>query len=206
MWMMIHTLARAYVSDPKTECFFQVVAVHGEESPYLRTQYIYFSQNHAIISGSTPYGGLLDKCAVSQFVEVRYKHYSEQNYEYERGSYFGDISSGESTLISSLPVLVCFCISGAPNCTHQSYTEVRKGQTFMLSVVAVDQISQPVSATIQSSLHFTESGLAEGQLARKTPGECTNLTFNILSPHNSGNLSLYASDGPCKDAELSKQG
>ena len=115
---------------------------------------------------------------MSQFAEVRYKHYSEQNCEYEGGSYFRDISSGESTLISYLPVQVCFCISGAPNCTHQSYTEVRKGQTFTLSVVAIDQISQPVSATIQTSLHFTESGLAEGQLARKTPGECTNLIFN----------------------------
>ena len=62
-----------------------------------------------------------------------------------------------------------------------------------------------VSATIQTFLHFTdhESGLAEGQLARKIPAECTNLTFNAISPHKSEYLSLYASDGPCKDAELS---
>ena len=72
-----------------------------------------------------------------------------------------------------------------------------------LTVVAIDQIGQPVRATIQTSLHFTESGLAEGQLARKVPAECTNLTFNVVSPHKSENLSIYALDGPCKDAELS---
>ena len=107
--------------------------------------------------------------------------------------------------VSSDPVLVCLCFSGDQNndCTHQHYTEVKKGQTFTLPVVAVDQIGQPVSATIQTSLHFTESGVAEGQLAREIPAECINLTFNIVSPHKSENLSLYALDGPCKDVELS---
>ena len=38
----------------------------------------------------------------------------------------------------------------------------------------------------------------------KIPAECTNLTFNVVSPHGSEILTLYASDGPCKDAELSK--
>ena len=30
------------------------------------------------------------------------------------------------------------------------------------------------------------------------------MTFNIVSEHDSENLTLYASDGPCKDAELSR--
>ena len=47
-------------------------------------------------------------------------------------------------------------------------------------------------------------GLAEGQLTQEVSGECTNLTFNVFSPHNSEELTLYASDGPCNDAELSK--
>ena len=48
-----------------------------------------------------------------------------------------------------------------------------------------------------------ESGLAEGQLARTTPSECTDLIFSIVSPHDSENLTLYALDGPCKNADLS---
>ena len=69
----------------------------------------------------------------------------------------------------------------------------------------MDQISQPVNATIQTFLNFTGSGLAEGQLARKIPAKCTDLTFNVVSPHSSKNLTLYALDGPCKDADLSKK-
>ena len=142
-------------SNTKTECFFQVLAIHDYYGSDIKTQCMYFSQNFANISGSTLYGGLLD----------RFAHF-KQNYEYKGESYFKDISTGESTLISSLPVQVCICISNEPNCTHQSYTEVIKGETFTLSVVAVDQIVQPVGATIQTSLHFTESGLAEGHLTR----------------------------------------
>ena len=62
-------------SDPKTKCFFQVLAIHSLHYQHLKTQSIilYFSQNYATISGSTLYGGLLDRCAVSQFAEV-HKH------------------------------------------------------------------------------------------------------------------------------------
>ena len=74
---------------------------------------------------------------------------------------------------------------------------------FNVSLVAIDQVGQPVNASIQASLHFTEGGLAEGQLNREIPAECTNMTFNVVSPHNSEILTLFASDGPCKDADLS---
>ena len=35
------------------------------------------------------------------------------------------------------------------------------------------------------------------------PDKCTNVTFQIISPHPSEELTLFASDGPCKDAVLS---
>ena len=119
-----------------------------------------------------------------------------------------DMEIDTNLSVSSGPVRVCLCFNADRNstndCTHQHYTEVKKGQTFKLSVVAVDQVGQPVSAIIQTSLHFTESGLAEGQLARKIPAECTNLTFNVVSSQVSENLFLFASDGPCKDSEPSR--
>ena len=70
-----------------------------------------------------------------------------------------------------------------------------------MSVVAVDQVSRPVNATIQS---YSESGLAEGQLLREIRDKCTHLLFSITSTHDQEELSLYASDGPCKDADSSK--
>ena len=207
----------------KTECFFQVLAIHGAEDRFLNAQSMYFAQNMAIISGSTLYGGLLDRCAVSQFAEVRYKNREDigngVNYfnnvsiptyngyitKDDRGYRTGEVAVTTNISISSGPVNVCLCISNEHNCSYQREIEVKKGEIFTVSLVAVDQIGQSVSGIIQSSLTFTESGLAEGQLSRKIPAECTDLTFNVFSPHNFEYLSLYASDSPCKDAELSKR-
>ena len=214
-------------SSTETECFFQILALHSHESRYLGIQSMHFSQNHANISGSTLYGGLLDRCAVSPFAEVhnKYEHdlknrgdgivyfknvstpmYIYYIYNYSLGYLKREIATDTNLSLSSDPVGVCLCFSIDQNndCNDQYYTEVKKGRTVTFLVVAVNQIGQPVSATIQTSLHFTESGLAEGQLARKIPAECTNLTFNIFSPNAFETLSLYASDGPCKDAELSR--
>ena len=210
-------------SNTETECFFQILALYSFDSGLrtgIRTQSMHFSQNHANISGSTLYGGLLDRCAVSPFADVHnkyprafkdrgggiayFKNVSIPTYRvYLRG--FVEIVIDANLSISSDPVRVCLCFSADQNndCTHQHYTEVKKGQTFTLPVVAVDQIGQPVSAAIQTSLHFTESDLAKSQLIRKIPAECTNLTFNVISPHKFESQSIYALDGPCKDAELS---
>ena len=197
-------------SEPKTECFFQVLAIYhnniiliGSHNHKLN-RILSFSRNSASISGNILYGGLLDRCAVSPFAEYD-KHAS---YEKDRGvgiAYLKNVSMNITNIsISSEPVRVCLCTDNTANCTSQSLSiKIKKGETFQVSLVAVDQMDQPVNATIQTSLHFTESGLAEGQLARPRPAECTNLTFNVVSPNNSENLTLYASDGPCKDAELS---
>ena len=190
-------------SNKKSECFIQVLAVHNRINDDLKIPSLYFTQNQAKFSGSTLYGGLLDRCAVSRLAEVHKKHYPE--YKGNGVSYFKDISTGENTLISSDPVQVCSCIDNEHNCILERYVEVKKGEPFIVSLVAVDQIGQPVNATIQSSLQFDESGIAEGQLAKKIHKGCTDLTFNVVSPHESETLTLYASDGPCKDVDLSKK-
>ena len=222
------TNSGACASNTETECFIQVLALYSIEDQRLMTQSMYFSQNNANISGSTLYGGLLDRCTVSPFAEV-HKKYSRDfkdrgdgiayfknvstptyhyvyNYSLEYPIYYMETVIDINLSVSSEPVRVCLCFNAdqSNDCTDQYYTEVKKGQTFTLSVVAVDQVGQLVNATIQTSLHFTESGLAEGQLARKIPAKCTDLKFNVVSPHDSETLSLYALDGPCKDAELSR--
>ena len=208
--------------EANAECFFQVLALYDVESNRLpETQSMHFTNNYANISGSTLYGGLLDRCAVSQFAEVRNVHPDNEPSQYNIENdgngimYFYDVSTlynshydmdiklRTNISLSSNPVRVCLCVNSEHDCTHKKSVDVQKGGLFTVSLAAVDQIGQPVNATIQTSLHFTESGLAEGQLARKIPVEYTSLTFNVVSPHKSENLSLYVSDGPCKDAELS---
>lgn len=100
---------------------------------------------------------------------------------------------------------MCQCISNHPNCNYQQQEsiKIKKGQAFSVSLVAVDQINHPVDATVQSILRFNGSGLAEGQLTRSIPGQCTELMFSIVSPQDHEVLSLYASNGPCNNAELS---
>ena len=203
------TYSGTCVSARRRYCFFQVLAMYYIDVHIgwdLKMQSIHFSQNYANKLGSTLYGGLLDRCAVSQFAEVCERFYG-RNFEADGISYFGRVSNtivtDNDTSISSLPIKICHCNKEYINCTNQQHVEVEKGESFTLSIVAVDQIGQPVNATIQTSLNFTESGLAEGQLTREIPAKCTDLTFNVVSPHSSEQLMLYASDGPCKDAELS---
>ena len=223
MYVDDYTNSGTCASLLNTECFFQVLAIHGIEDRFLDPQSMLFSQNIASVSGSTLYGGLLDRCAVSQFAEVRYKsgqdfnlgvHYftniSIPTYE----AYIMNEDGGYSSVrvgvitnisISSEPVGVCFCSGNEHNCSYQPQVKAQKGEAFKISLVAVDQIGQPVSGIIQTILAFTESGLAEGQLTRKIPETCTNLTFNVVSPHDFEYLTVFTSDGPCKDAEPSKK-
>ena len=120
--------------------------------------------------------------------------------------YFRNVSTEmNSSSVSSYPTRVCQCINNHPNCSNhqQESVKIKKGQIFSVSLVAVDQIGQPVDATIQSILRYNGSGLAEGQLTRSIPRECTALKFSIVSPQDHEVLSLYASNGPCNNADLS---
>ena len=197
------TNSGTYASDPKIECFFQVLAVYESlpSTDKICTQSMYFSHNYANISGSNLYGGLLDRCAVSQFAEI-YKKNSSNNIG--GIGYFKNVSLVTDVSISSNPVRVCLCTDDINNCDHRSHKKcVKKGETFSVSLMAVDQVCKPVSAIIRTSLKFPDSGLAEGQLERNVSAQCTKLIFNVVSPHDLENLTLYASNGSCKNTELS---
>lgn len=188
----------------RSECFLQVLALHQDQLRFT-TYSVSISNNSAQISGSSIFGGLFDRCTLSPFAELH--HVSNKSYQSEnRLDYLREASNlGELSSISSYPVRVCLCVNNVSSCSYRQINpiNVKKGETFTLSLVAVDQIGQAVDATIQSSLDFTESGLAEGQLMQRVTKHCTDLKFSIVSPQTFERLTLYASDGPCRDAELS---
>jgi hypothetical protein len=207
--------------DPKIECFFQVLLyIEGlynldtipknllnyiRES--LKTQSLYFdSDNNASISGSTLYGGLIDRCAVSQFAEVRTKFTELYEGKGDGITYLKHVSMivESDTSVSSGPVKVCLCVDNEHNCTHERRIKVKKGETFAVSLAAIDEIDHTVSAIVHASFKFDGSVVASGQATRQIPAKCTNLTFNVVSPRSSEQLTLYALDGPCKDVDLSK--
>ena len=211
-------------SSAESECFFQVLRMYylfRNDGINHTMQAIGFSKNYANSSGATLYGGLLDRCAISQFA------HGQNVYEDSGLSYFMYVSTPKYIIehiadnptekyqkvkkitnisISSLPVKVCLCVKNQTDwqCTNRTSVDVKKGEVFPVSLVAVDQVGQPVNATIQTSLHYTESGLGEGQLATKIPAKCTNLKFNVNSPQNTETLTLHASNGSCNDERLSQ--
>ena len=154
-------------------------------------------------ASSTLYGGLLDRCTVNQFAEVRTKYAAAEKYK-EGGNgilyqqHVSTIITDES--ISSRLVKVCLCIDNQLNCTHHGHiTEVKKGEGFTISLASMDQINHPVNELIHTSLKYAGSAVASGQATREMPAKCTNLTFSVFYVHSSEQHTLYALDGPCKD-------
>lgn len=196
----------------KAECFLQVVATHTSLTlnTTLSLHNVEFDNNYAKSSGSTLFGGLLDRCIASPFNEVERTIDLTSNsflvYDEHGLQYLMDITTGITThSISSNPVQICLCTDDNNHICNrimQTHVFVKKGYPFNISLTAVDQIYRPVYAIIQGHLQSTESLITEGQ-AKKVTSNCNNLQFKATSSLNSEVLTLYAADGPCKDSKLS---
>ena len=175
------------------DCFFQVL-IGISTYPTSIHMNIIFNENTAVEQGSNLFGGLLDRCIPSPFAEI----YRSNWVEFSAIAYLKNISNITIDSIASLPVHVCFCTSdGQPNCSYQPPpTKIKKGKMFTISLAAVDQVGNSVNANITSSLALPDGGLGEGQHSQSVTGSCTNLTFNVFSPHELETITLYA-DGPC---------
>ena len=191
--------------SPDNECFFQTLALHQSSYHLLPTTNILFSDNIATVHGSDIFGGLLDRCVPSTFAEVHLK----QMTNYSGASYLGNVSNivmqPYISTVSSKPVRICFCYlnESQPDCSYQPPSKaVKKGETFAVSLAAVDQVNKTVSANIISFLSSFEGGLGEGQQTQDIENGCTDVIYNVFSPYESETLNLYA-DGPCGSATLS---
>ena len=178
------------------DCFVQVLT----DAPDIDLEShvnIIFSKNTATEGGSNLFGGLLDRCVPSAFAEVS----RTLREEYNRLTYLTNISNLALNSMASLPIRVCFCTSdGQPDCRYQPPPiQVMKGRTFKVSLVAIDQVGNPLDADIISSLTLSEGGLSEGQHSQKVGHNCTDLTFNVFSPHDSEMIVLFT-DGPCRNS------
>ena len=179
---------------PDNECFIQTLSLH-QNNYMLDTVNILFSDNTASGQGANLFGGLLDRCIPSPFAEV----YQKQMTHYSGVSYLGNISNITALdTISSLPVRICFCINESePDCSYQPPPiKVKKGEAFTVSLVAVDQVNHSVNANISSSLSSQDGGFREGQQTQSVERNCTKITFNVFSPHDSETINLFA-NGPC---------
>ena len=161
--------------SPKSECFMSVVPTQTivTATTNFSLSNVLYDRNLATVSGSSLFGGLLDRCIVSSFNEVdrTIDRITNELLTYKGSGlqYLKDISTENSAhSISSHPVQVCLCVNGRPNCTYQlqDSAEAIKGYYFNMSLVAVDQVYKPVNATIEGHVASTRSNLLAGQVTQ----------------------------------------
>ena len=181
--------------SPNNECFIQTLLLYPFYFTNFSTLNILFSGNSATEQGSNIFGGLLDRCIPNTFAEARRRNGI---------SYLQSISNAPLDSISSQAVSVCFCNREyEPDCSYQLPTvRVKKGEAFNVSVVAVDQVNNTVEAKITTSISSSDGGFGEGQQTQNVGRNCSELTFNVFSPHDYETINLFA-DGPCGSAALS---
>ena len=166
-------------------CFFQKAT---------ESLQINFNNNYANISGYDLYGGLLDRCTLSNGSNT-----------ISSIAYFEQISNIRSfDTVTSKPVRVCYCKNNQPNCDEQVHSvEVRRGDDFKISLAAVDQVNRSVSATIQS--RFVDLTVPESQTVRKISANCTDLEYQVSFPSSQEKYKLIAyAWGPCRNQSISK--
>ena len=182
------------------ECFIQTIKLYHHESRLNDLWKILtnvFIINNIAKHGSALYGGLLDRCTVSDLAEV-YDKRSNGVWYFKK-----TVVISKGATITSDPVQVVFC--GEHN-SSMPMIKTTKGEPFVISIKAIDQVGNPVNAIIHSSV-ITESGvgrLKEGQTEQMVSNQCTQLEYNVFSQDSSAQLELYA-DGPCTNLGISKQ-
>ena len=152
--------------------------------------------------GESIFGGMLDKCIPSN-----------EPFTKERGlsllkKVIKDKDNFDISTISSEPIRLCFCVAGIPDCDYQPPTfSIVRGETITLSVVALNQVSQTVSASIQGIFPSTSavvSDFGEGQAVQQVDASCTNLDYTILTSATQVTFTVYA-QGPCSNIGNAKQ-
>ena len=157
-----------------------------------------FDENSADSSGHDLFGGLLDRCS---FVSDTNLSSSDSSGALR----FKELSNLQNfNTVSSEPVRVCPCQNGELDCSQQQQSiQISRGDGVTISIVAIDQVNQPVTAIIQSNIDGI--ALPESQRVQSIGPNCTRVDYDISLPNVGENhvLTVFA-DGPCNDEGISK--
>ena len=189
------------------ECFLQTLY-------YTPAEGIQFDNNFASESGNILYGGLLDRCEVSQFSHIYEDRYlisetklsSESKTPSNGLEYFKSVTGiTDLDTISSSAVRVCLCKDDRFDCSRKPLINVKRGEAFNVSLIAIDQVEKPQNATIRAYVKRAQDYIDGLQRERNITNTCTNLTFNVYSESVKmfTSLVLYAL-GPCSSKGVSK--
>ena len=217
----------------QAECFIQTLSpvnkITSNNFVYVNT---FFTNNTAYQSGSAIYGGLLDQCTINPSAELNiwlleHKSYwngfdyikattqIEQSINYSQYAIshpdylINNISKSDVIGLISSDGILKFCSDNviSPNHSHPTVS-INKGELFTVSVVVVDQVLNPLNATVTSSLS-SESGNGHfkgGQVEQQVRNQCTELEYNVYPQDSSAQLHIHLyAEGPCGyNIEVSK--
>ncbi len=205
------TNAQQFCFSSNEQPCFLLNEICSNKNPYNcnnYSKYTHFENNTAVVTGSDIYGGMLDTCKTT--LEYYYTTgivYMRHNVSWNWASNTIQNKTEFFNHISSDPVKLCFCVDNIVDCTFTPSTvHKKKGETFTLSIVAVDQVEKPVNASLFSSLNQNGGSgrLKAGQQYRTLPNQCTKLEYNVYFSRNEVVLELYP-EGPCGNQGLSKR-
>ena len=212
------------------ECFLQTVRLYFPRNTTVKFELynyinIFFSSNKASISGNDIFGGLLDRCQINAFAEVRnFKldrkfngiAYLKTIVQFQMGVNYIEVAHHQllsinvtrdhfKDLISSEPVQLCFCKGDTYDCTYQWPTIlVRRGEAFSVRAVTVDQVENPVNGTVMAAVLSNGARLRVYQTRQIVKRVCENFTYNVFSTEPSAILELFP-DGPCENVGISSK-
>ena len=189
--------------NASSPCFLQTLFYTPLES-------LRFTDNHATMTGSILFGGLLDRCTVSKFSRVGVDSPFNTNAKLENSldgvDFFQTVTNTtDLSAIDSYPVRVCHCVNGKPRCDlgqHRT-VHVMKGEAFNVSVVAVNQVNKTINASLFSYTASTKGHLGNAQYLKNVSTSCTSLTFNVYSPLNLTDSVIVYAQGPCRGMGIS---
>ena len=163
--------------------------------------HLWFKDNTATEEGSVLYGGRLDKCDLNPPTPFLNEHGNLSLSIFRAISDF-QTNNINTTLFSSAPFRLCFCQESEPNCTYQPPDiSTQRGETFSISIAALDQVNQTIPAMIRSYLSShvgTNTYLRRGDPLQQTGRSCTEIHYQVFSQDEYQELILYA-EGPCRD-------
>ncbi|XP_064388838.1 uncharacterized protein LOC135336897 [Halichondria panicea] len=219
--------------NARKECFLQTLLNRSNVTRVANNYFnVYFINNTASLSSNAIFGGLLDRCslnpankllldfpnqtflsgadyilATAQFAGLI--DYSNLTTNYNPEKVLQAVSGAiVNNFISSEPLQVCYCFGYQPNCSDFQHAPVyvKKGQLFSISVIAVDQVGNPVNATVISSVVTGSRLLNSNKALQRIPAECSLLEYSLIPDKSdrTADIELFA-DGPCNNIGVSKR-
>ena len=133
----------------------------------------YFIDNTAVEAGSAIFGGIITE-----------------------DFHFFSSSVNDTSVVSSVPLQVCICISSKPNC-HIANTsaELQPGQSYKIEIIAVGQRSGTVPSSIGAEFIGPSQGLlTQMEYIQPVGINCTNLTYTVQFSRDVEILQLITTD------------